>query len=162
MSELRLREQVLRHDVREMMAPANIGTLFNKERRQTPSLVELVGFGMRVLLALPTNKARLAEKTFASPESSGASQDDKARSFQSAEPLWTAAIKAHPLDSRLSRTVVRSRVKRNEATSSVAFTAVLASALLAMVGVGYAQEVLEVPTTWLRRPSSGRRSTRNQ
>jgi hypothetical protein len=55
-----------------MMAPTIIGTLFNTERRQTPSLIELDGFDMPALLTLPRNKARLAgEKPFASPESSG-------------------------------------------------------------------------------------------
>ena len=67
--ELRLRKQTLRYSAFvEMMAPAIMGTLFNTERRQMPSLSS-GWFGMR-LSALPSNKARLAEETFRLSESS--------------------------------------------------------------------------------------------
>ena len=45
----------------EMMAPANAGTVFNNDRRQTPFLVERDGLFMRALLALPRNEASLTK-----------------------------------------------------------------------------------------------------
>jgi hypothetical protein len=73
MSELRLREQVLRHGIRRDDGAGNHRDALQQGAATNAFLIELVGFGMRALLALPSNKARLEKKTFASPESSGAS-----------------------------------------------------------------------------------------
>jgi hypothetical protein len=49
----------------ERIAPAIIGTLFNKERRQTLFFIELNGFVMRGLLVLPREKRISRQTTFA-------------------------------------------------------------------------------------------------